>query len=63
MDRERYLQEREMYLENANDFLGRDDKVLSVSDISGEIDDIGKVTVNEDYNDVYSGNIHLKAFF
>ena len=47
----------------ANDFLGRDDKLLSVSDISEEIDDIGKVPVNADYNEVYSGNIHLKAFF
>ena len=46
-----------------NDFLGSDDKVLSVSDISEEIDDIEKVTVTENYNDVYSGNINLKAFF
>ena len=37
--------------------------MLSVSDISEEIDDIEKVTVNEDYNDVYSGNIHPEAFF
>ena len=41
-------------LKNANDFLGSDDKLLSATDLLEE---------RNNYNDVYSGNIHPEALF